>query len=99
MMDDLRLLEHQRCRFQQRRNVVFATLVAVLTLGAVGNSDYADALDTWAEEKLARVERARGQERGRIWSAKCERQGKRVLAMQADGGKWLVRCVRADLKV
>ena len=77
------------------RNLVFAALVAFLTLGAGGNSDYADAVDRWAEEKIARVERQSGMNRARIWSQKCERQGKRIIAKQSDGGKWIVHCVRA----
>ena len=80
------------------RNVAFAALVAFLTLGAVGNSDYADAIDTWTEEKLARPKRAAKPDPAVIWSQRCARKGKQLLAKQGDGGKWQISCVNATLK-
>lgn len=30
-----------------------------------------------------------------IWSQRCERQGKTIIAKQADGGRWVIHCLPA----
>ena len=77
---------------RQDVHVVFALLIVFLALGVVGNLDYEEALNRWTEEKNTRADRAK------IWSKKCALKGKRILATQADGGKWVVQCVNAGVK-
>lgn len=73
-------------------NVVLL-LALVLLAGAknAGESE-ATAYELWAEEKIARVERAKHRPRGEIWSRRCERQGKDVLVKRADMEPWQIHC-------
>ncbi len=82
------------------RTVVFAFVVIVCGLGLVGNMDYADALDRDSERKARAAARAKQADPlpARIWSKKCERAGKQIIATQADGGRWIVRCVNTNVK-
>lgn len=91
-------LARQRCEAERigpwTRRIFFWLVVAALVLAAAdhGNATYSAAYDTWTEQKIARVERARAEPRIRIWSKKCERQGRAVIATRADNGPWHVRC-------
>ena len=62
---------------------------------AAGTMEFNDRLAA-AEERIAKPT-AHGE--ARIWSRKCERQGKRVFATQADGGRWRITCVKAEVKL
>ena len=82
-------------RAEWGRRIALAVVVVFLCLAAVhnGNQTYLEAVDLWTEEKLARAERTTREPRARIWSKKCERQGKDSLATQADKEPWKVRCI------
>lgn len=81
-------------------NALLVGALLVVSCAKTSTDDYVDAIETWTEEKLARVERARREPRTRIWSARCERQGKDAIAFEADGKPIEIRCVeRRVLKV
>ena len=74
------------------RTVVTALFCIALCFLAVAHIDYRIA----AAEAQMRAEQAAKRASGRdapLWSKACERQGKRVLALQSDGGKWEIRCI------
>jgi hypothetical protein len=76
-------------------------LYLVIVLGLyvlVGTLDFNDKLAA-ATERAQRAPKTATQNEARLWSKKCERRGKQILATQADGGKWVLKCVNADLKV
>ena len=50
-----------------------------------GTMDYNDKASAAQEQKYLN--------QGRIWSKKCEKQGKDVIATKADNGKWKVACI------
>lgn len=67
----------------------FIALVLFLALGIVGNMDYRDAKLIEAEKKMGAP----------IYSKRCERQGKQILAVRSDAGEWTVHCVDATVKL
>lgn len=75
-----------------------AALVFIVAVYALaGTMDYNDrtaAATERAEPPSGRA--APSMERARIWSQRCIKQGKQVFATQADGGKWVIRCVNAS---
>jgi hypothetical protein len=89
------------------RLLAFAIVVICMGSAVVGNFDYADALEQQAQRAYVRIERQvaadrmiRDTEATRIWSKRCERQGKDVLALRSDTKPWVIRCVeRRVLKV
>ena len=94
-------LKHYRAK-RNAWDFIAAAVLAVIFVGIVGPMDYAEDLDREAEIKLMRAElealrHQEPRELARIWSARCERLRKQMIATQADGGQWRVRCVDADL--
>ncbi len=75
------------------RNTLFIIVVVVCCFGLVGNMDYADKVDQWAEEKIARAERVKREHRSQIWSKRCEKRGMDVMVRRADTGPWEIHCV------
>jgi len=71
------------------RTLLFLALLLVCGFGLVGNMDYSDAKLIEAEKKMGAP----------IYSKKCERQGKQILATRADNGTWQVHCVNATVKL
>jgi hypothetical protein len=81
-------------------NTILGALVLVLASMHANTHDAADAIETWTEEKLARVARRQKTTETVIWSARCERRGMDTLAKRADAGDWKLHCVeRRVLKV
>lgn len=74
-------------------NVALAVALIVLAYAKTGTESYADALDAESRAKTERVARAKRADPARIWSQRCERQGKDVFATRADGKPWEIRCV------
>ncbi len=74
-------------------NVVLLVALFLLAAGKNGDESYAQAFETWTEEKISRVERVRHQSRAVIWSKRCERQGKDALVKRADDQPWQIHCV------
>ena len=71
----------------------------LICYGFAGTQDY-NIAKAAEQEYRAAVKAKRAQDQpARIWSKRCEAQGKRVLATQADGGKWKIRCVNTNLKI
>ena len=68
------------------RSFVFAMLVLFLALGMAGKME-------------ADIEANIAAERAPIYSKKCEAQGKQILAVRADNGKWKVHCVNATVRM
>ena len=69
---------------------VFACMLAVQSI------DYHVAR-AGAAEKAETARRAEAN-RARIWSKRCERQGKQILATKADGEGWKIKCVNANIR-
>lgn len=74
-------------------NVLLGAVVLVLASMHANTSDTADAIETWSEEKLARVARRQKATEAAVWSARCERRGMDSLAKRADQEEWKVHCV------
>lgn len=86
-------LDASRARHQESRIVWFAAVVIIVGVGFTHTMAYTDELALEQERKAAQKKREAQPFPAPIWSQKCERQGKRVLAVQADGGRWEIRCV------
>src|SRR3990167_4911063 len=88
-------LEQQRIKEQRSRAPWFAVVVFILAYGIAGTVDYNDA-KAQEREYLAAKKAKRSQDQpARIWSKRCQREGKRILAVQSDGGRWKISCVYA----
>lgn len=74
-------------------NLVLGVMVLMLAATHAATSDTADAIETWTEDKLQRVERRQQLDRAVIWSQRCERRGKDSIAKRADTGPWTIHCV------
>ncbi len=74
-------------------NLILGVVVLLLASTHAATTDTADAIETWTEEKLARVARRQQLPRAVIWSQRCERRGMDAIALRADREPYKIRCV------
>lgn len=67
------------------RALCYCALILVMGMGLAGK------IEADTEEAIARE--------APLWSSKCERAGKQMVAHKADSGKWVVHCVNATVKL
>jgi len=94
-MNDLTRLAVAREKELSTRALWFIVVMLVLSFGLVGTLDYNDAKAVEQEYVTAKKSRQSREQPARMWSKKCERQGKRIFATQADGKAWIIKCVDA----
>lgn len=68
------------------RSFTYCLLVLFCALGMAGKME-------------ADIEQEIANERAPIYSKKCERQGKQILASRADNGPWKVDCVNSAVRM
>jgi hypothetical protein len=73
-------------------NVILTLALLVVACAKNGGENFAESFDAWTEEKIGRVERIRHLSRAQIWSKRCERAGRDVLAKRADNEPWQIHC-------
>lgn len=77
------------------RNLAFGLFVLVMSLGVVGNFDYADQVRIEAEKKARFAEEAMRRTApspAPIWSSRCESRGQTFIAKRSDDKAWDVQC-------
>jgi hypothetical protein len=76
------------------RRACLAVVIVFITLAAAhnGSRDFADSVDLWSEQRIARAARAR-QDPAVIWSKRCERRDMDVLVKRADKKPLEIHCV------
>ncbi len=95
MIDDYKNFRHPS---PTNRFLMFVGLILVLAFARAGEEDYQMKKAAEKEYAQAKAKKQARPEPAVIWSQRCERQGKRVLATQADGGIWKIKCVDANVK-
>lgn len=82
------------------RNALFAAVVIVCGYGLVGTLDYQIAVAD-ENERRARAKptgKLLTESEARLWSKRCMALGKQIFATQADGGRWKIQCVNAEVR-
>jgi len=84
---------------ESTRIAICAGVFLVVAYGFVGTLDYQIAVAD-ANERLERRPAGKllTEREARLWSKRCMEQGKQIFATQADGGRWKVQCVNAEVR-